>query len=214
MTRGIIPIDRHPKKLHAAQLLADGCTWAQVIAQAGVGNASLQRWSKEPEFIERQREIVAARAAALEAEGIANKQNQLRELQQDFDRTTQVMAERGADPIISKAAGGRTGIITRKYRTIPNADPDKPPLTVMEDAVDTGILDARRKTLEQAAKVAGWWDAKAPESAEQPNRVRRIVIEEMEYGDGNRAAAATTVDTGSGSVEIPLPSRTNGRMAP
>lgn len=164
-------VTRDARKTYAAQLLADGEPYSVVEQRVGICHTTLVHWVRDPAFIARREQIVATRRALLEAESIGNRQNQLEALKRDWERTEQVIAARAADPELQKAPGGTTGIVTRRYRTLPATDPDHPGQVVHEDQLDTALLDARRRTLVQAAQVAGWWDER-----EQP-AVERVIRE-------------------------------------
>jgi len=144
------------RQARAIQLFADGATWSDVQQAVGVSRSTLAAWRRDPIFTARLQAAIDQRVAALAAAGITAKANQLRILQDEWLRTQRILDERAADPIVAKAPGGASGLITRRYRVLPSADPQKPPQVSWEDRFDHGLAFYRLKLLDQAAKVAGW----------------------------------------------------------
>jgi hypothetical protein len=90
-----------------------------------------------------------------DAEGIANKKNRVRALQDDWDRTQAVIAERAGDETMCAIPGASTGIVVRTFKGMGGG---KYGVKVVEEhSVDVGLLAARRATLKQAAQELNEW---------------------------------------------------------
>lgn len=102
-------------------------------------------------------QLLAERSAAIKAEGIANLQNRIDDMNELRDSLKATKAARAADPAIRRAPGGEYGLQTITYKTIPNADPDKPAITVQEVKIDTGLITSWLNVLKQAPQDLGTW---------------------------------------------------------
>ena len=192
----------------AVALFANGKKWSEVAEALGVAKRRLERWHAYPEFQVAIAEQKAAILAALKAEGIANEQNRI-DAHNELDRRMwQIVNERAADPSLEAVPGGRTGFMLRTLKVTPGADP------VEEFSFDAQLEKSIRANMQQMAQERGQWNEKAGDTARQPNSVRRVVIEEIQYGDGSNTTTTEAVDTGRGYASLPLPSRANGRLAP
>ena len=138
----------------AAQLLAaDELSDEQIAARCNRTRRWLAALKKQPEFQAQVAAIVADTAAALKAEGIANKANRVRTLNEDFERLERVIEERAADPSMAGVPGASQGVIVRTYKT--TKDEAYP-----EYSVDTGLLAERRALRKHIAQEVGEWSEK------------------------------------------------------
>jgi hypothetical protein len=139
----------------------DSLTDVEIAKEAGVHKATLERWKKVPEFQERVRDVHAnLESKALEIAlqyGIADVRQRIRSLDERWKKMLRVIAERAKDPVMEKAAGGRTGLLVHRRSVIGHGGNS---LTVDEYQVDTGLLRELRETARQAAQEMGKWVSK------------------------------------------------------
>lgn len=165
------------KREHAASMLAGDYQPDRVIAaEVGVTMMTLNRWKRDPEFqaaIARHRE---EQRAAVASEGIANKQNRVRALNDRWQRMQRVIDARAVtkppkvihsqesagreEPDTIDAPGWDTGLMVEVVKKIGQ-------VTEFRYEVDTGLLKEIRAHEEQAAKELGQW----VEKTEQDQRV-------------------------------------------
>jgi hypothetical protein len=166
---------RHRKRLttpqeRAAVLVAeDALTDEQIAAQTHVHRATLDRWRKRADFAARVEEHRARWQAEIETEGIANRQNRVRVLQETYDRLEHVIAARAADERMT-APGARTGLLVRTV---------KPTKWGVVEAytVDTGLLRELREHLRQVAQELGQWtDHSDLTSGDSPPDLASLVL--------------------------------------
>lgn len=168
----------NPTRDRAAELVADDhLTDEAIAAQLRVSRRTLAYWKRHPAFAARVAERRAAQRAAIEAEGITNKQNRVAILQDRHDRIQRLIEARAAD-MADGVPGGDTGLLVREAKVVkvyevkaaaPAVDEDGAPgpegtpvvipqkrvELVYEYTVDTALLREDRATLEQAAKELG-----------------------------------------------------------
>lgn len=169
------------KSEQAAALVAqDSQSDADIAEACDISRATLARWKQHPEFAGRVEQLVAEFAAAVKAEGIANRQNRVAALNDRWQRIQQVIEARAADPAMQRAAGGSTGLLVRKvvlvkvYNSateVEEIEDDEAPegdllfsakrsVEVEEFALDTGLLRELREHEKQAAQELGQWTEK------------------------------------------------------
>ena len=136
------------RREQAAMLVADAGLSDEVIAgRVGVRRSTLSRWKCDPAFSERVEYHRQAMRAAIEAEGIASRQNRVAALNDRWDRMRRVIVARAE--VLQAVPGGETGLLVRQTKSIGFGDNN----TVIEEyAVDTGLLRELRAHEEQAAK--------------------------------------------------------------
>lgn len=154
---------------------------AEIAATAGITERQLRRWKHHPDFAARVNALNAAARAAVEAEGIANRQNRVAAYNDRWRRLQQVITERAADPALATIPGGVTGLIVatpmlvKVYNAFVAADGEesdvlsivpKTSQLVYEYAVDTGLLKALLDLEKQAAQDLGQWTEKQEHSGE------------------------------------------------
>jgi hypothetical protein len=149
------------RELGAALVADDSLTDVEIAKEAGVHKATLERWKKVPEFQERVRDVHASlESKALEIAlqyGIADARERIRGLDERWKKMLRVIAQRAKDPVMEKAAGGRTGLLVHRRRIIGQGDNS---MMVDEYEVDTGLLHELRETERQAAQEMGEWVSK------------------------------------------------------
>jgi len=149
------------RELGAALVADDSLTDVEIAKEAGVHKATLERWKKVPEFQERVRDVHAnLESKALEIAlqyGIADARERIRGLDERWKKMLRVIAQRAKDPVMEKAAGGRTGLLVHRRRIIGQGDNS---MRVDEYEVDTGLLHELRETERQAAQEMGEWVSK------------------------------------------------------
>jgi hypothetical protein len=146
------------RELGAVLVADDSLTDVEIAKQAGVHKATLERWKKAPEFQARVRDVrTGLKSKALEIAlqyGIADVRQRIHSLDEHWKKMQRVIAERAKDPVMEKAAGGRTGLLVHRRRVIGQGDNS---MTVDDYEVDTGLLRALRETARQAAQEMGKW---------------------------------------------------------
>lgn len=142
------------QRARAATLVAeDRLTNEQIAEKVGVARYTVDRWRLIPAFAERVAELVTATQEALKAEGIANKRNRVRTLNELHDRQLRVIAERADDPAMQAIPGGTTGLLVHTYKMAGGREP----VVMDEYAVDTGLLNEIRQYQKQAAQELQQW---------------------------------------------------------
>jgi hypothetical protein len=129
----------------AAQLVAEGDKSNTEIAQrTGVTPYTITKWSKNPDFIDRVAEIRAEMAQALKRAGLRVRENRLRALNDDFERTQKVINGRAKAHF--DVPGGESGLLVRRIRH-----------SGEEYVFDAAVLRERREYMKQAAIELGEW---------------------------------------------------------
>lgn len=148
----------------AAALLALGELSVEQIADAvGCDRNTLWWWRKSPEFAARVKEHLATVRAAVMQEGIAQKANRIRALEDRWRRIQSVIEERAAfyanheDEEVRTAPGVRSGLLVRRVRVVGNGRSAR---EVVEYEADTALLREMRSIEEQAAREVGDWSEK------------------------------------------------------
>lgn len=172
-----------PPRTKAAELLADGAlSEEQVAAQVGVIRKTLYNWRQIPEFNARVAARRAAQRAAIEAKGIADKQNRIAFLNERHVALRQVVRERGEDESIAHIPGATTGYVVRTFKTIgvgPHAQ------TIEEHGIDTGLLKEFRAHEQQAAQELGEWVEKKDTTLDATDKFIAAMMEWGTGGDGD-----------------------------
>lgn len=140
-----------------------------IAAQVGIGRRTLARWKVEPAFQTRIAHHAAIQLAAVEAEGISNRQNRVAALNDRWSRMRQVIAARAED--MAEVPGGETGLLVRQTKSIGFGENN----TVVEEyAVDTGLLRELRAHEEQAAKELSQWVDRAKLEIALSDEIQRL----------------------------------------
>lgn len=104
---------------HAALLVADDAQSDDEIAAAlQIARATLALWKRHPDFtvrVEHHREV---QRQAIEAKGIADKQNRIRAMNRRSEKLWQVIEARAKDPTMANVPGGDTGLMTRSVKWV------------------------------------------------------------------------------------------------
>lgn len=144
-----------PPRVQAAELVADDAlTDEQIAAKVGVTRKTLHNWSQHPDFVARVAARRKAQFDAIEAKGIADKQNRVRYLNERHAALRQVVTERGDHESMADVPGGTTGYMVRTFKVIGTGLNQQ---TVEEYAVDTALLREFRAHEQQAAQELGEW---------------------------------------------------------
>ena len=169
------------RELGAALVADDSLTDVEIAKQAGVHKATLERWKNAPEFQARVREVRASlKRKALEIAleySIADLRQRIRSLDERWKKMRRIIAERAKDPVMEKAAGGRTGLLVHRRRVIGHGDNS---LTVDEYGVDTGLLHELLETERQAAQELGEWVLKHEDVTDYDGRYNDWTEEEIQ----------------------------------
>lgn len=142
-------------RTRAAELVAaDALPDDQIAAQVGVSRKTLHNWRQVPAFAARVEERRRAQRAAIEAKGIADKQNRVGFLNERHAALRQIVRERGADETMADVPGGKTGYVVRTMKAIGVGANQQ---MIVEYAVDTALLREFRAHEQQAAQELGQW---------------------------------------------------------
>ncbi len=158
----------------------DAISDEEIAAQVGVTRFTICRWRKQPEFMARVQHHMDRMAAAIEAEGIANRRNRVAALTDRWDRMQRVIEARAAD--LKEVPGGDTGLLVRQLKSIGFGENN----TVIEEyAVDTGLLRELRAHEEQAAKELGQWVERSDQKVDASQQFIQAL---RMFGRGNSTA--------------------------
>lgn len=145
------------KRERAALLVAeDKLTDEAIACELEIGRQTLVRWKKTPEFKARVSKIIEKVRAKLESEGLRNKRNRLKALNERWEKMAEVIRQR-AQTHKDIASGGNTGLLVRQVKGIGKGEDFQ---VVEEYAVDTGLLREMREHEKQAAVELGEWTEK------------------------------------------------------
>ena len=173
----IAPFRWTGQRARACELVADDrLSDDEIAAEVGVAPRTLGYWKAHPDFQARVAERREAQRRAIEAKGIADKQNRIDAYNDLWGRLRTVVAER-AEEMGGEIAGAGTGLLVRQAKIVKVFEvkdegddegvPQKRARVVYEYAVDTGLLRELRALGEQAAKELGQWvDKVAPTDAQ------------------------------------------------
>ena len=168
------------KEQAAALVARDELTNAEIAATCGITPRTLDRWKAHPAFMTRVTEHHEAYRQAVLEQGIADRVNRVKALNDRWERMQRVIEARsleysGVDkeghPVI---AGGETGLLVRQIKSIGIGQNN---MTVEEYAVDTGLLKEIRETEKQAAQELGQWADRVDINVALEELVRQIAEE-------------------------------------
>lgn len=136
----------------AAMVAADDITDQEIADKVGIGKATLERWKGLLEFKTRVTEIVDKTRQAIVTQGIADKVNRVRALNDRWERMQRLVEARAIEH--ANAPGGNTGLLVKTFKVVGTG-----PVAyeVEEYAADTALLRELRAHEEQAAKELGQW---------------------------------------------------------
>ena len=170
------PFTWTPQRTRAAELVADDLlSDEEIVAEVNVADRkTLWRWQQHPDFIARVAERREAHRCAIEAKGLADRDNRLKGYQDRYDRLQRVIEARAADPTMADVPGGKEGVLVREVKFVkvfevlvrPDGDetvpamPTKQYREVAVYSVDTGMLKEMDHLAKQAAEDLGQWVTK------------------------------------------------------
>jgi hypothetical protein len=137
------------KHLRAARLFADGLSQANVAESLGLKACTVRSWFDQPLFKAEIDRFVDGDRAAIQAKGIADKQNRLDEYNRRWLLMKALMKARAEWDVLTNVPGGSTGLICREWRGLNELF-----------TVDTGLLKEMREIEKQAAIEVGDWTEK------------------------------------------------------
>lgn len=106
-------------KIEAAQLIATGeLSERQLAERIGVDRRTLYRWRHHPEFQARVEEELQTIRDALRHQKIGMREQRVAALNRRWLALQEIIAERGADPRMARAPGGRTGLLVRTKKAL------------------------------------------------------------------------------------------------
>lgn len=185
------------QRRRAVEFVADDRLTDEGIArEIGIARVTLVRWKRHPEFLAAVNAHVERLAAAIEAEGIANRQNRIDAYNRRWECLERIRAERAASPEMESIPGGATGFIVKRLKKVnvvskPDPENEGAPVMVREEyweaAVDVALLKEWRELEKQAAQDMGQWTEKREVSGPDGGP---IPIVEIEVARTTRARSA------------------------
>ncbi len=151
----------------------------RIATNAGVDRVTLWRWKHQPEFAARVQAHRDHWAKELKDLGLADKRNRITTANDDFLRTSMIIAERAADPAMQHVPGGRSGYLVRQQKTVGTG---KNAETVEEYVFDAALFKARESARMYVAKELGQW-VERQESKQKVSIEEVIAIVSAEYSD-------------------------------
>jgi transposase-like protein len=147
------------KREQAARSVAQGeGTSAEIAARLGIAPETLERWQQHSEF---QARVRCHLEAAL-TQGIAERLNRVRALDDRWLRMRRIIAERAVSAEMQGVPGGTSGLLTHTVKGVGGGENFQ---MVNEYAVDTGLLRELREVEKQAAQEMGQWTEKHEHTA-------------------------------------------------
>lgn len=163
------------KHERAAELVALGVlTEPQIAAEVGCSERTLRTWKHDQRFLVRVEHHLAVQRAAVEAEGIANRQNRVRSQNDRWQKMLTVFAERAADPTFARVPGWQTGLLVHTVKGVGRGEYFQ---LIDLYEVDTGTLRELRELEKHAATELGQWTEKQETSGVV--QVQRIIDVEV-----------------------------------
>lgn len=143
------------KAVDAAQMMAEGKLTQDVIAEkVGVNRTTLFRWAKNPEFAARVDSLIDDHRRIVRRRGLAILERRVEAQNDRWLRLQRVIEERADDPEMLDVPGGRTGLITKDYKTLGGGESSQ---IMPIYSVDTGLLREIREVEKLAAQELGQW---------------------------------------------------------
>ena len=175
------------QRTRAALLLAEDALSDEGIASTvGVSPVTLWRWKQHPDFTARIAEHVAALDRAVSRYRIAKRRERVRILDQQQTKLLEVQDAR-AVAYDGMAPGGDTGVLVKTEKIVGD-------LTVIEWAVDTGVIHEIRALQKQAAQELGQWSEKSTVTHDGGIRREIVVVTEGDTGSVDVTSRATFAD--------------------
>lgn len=158
-------------RLKAAALDAPGkLTAVEIAEQVGVSTRTVFNWRhSNAEYQAEVRRLQDEWRWRARNRGIADQDERLRDLNDRHRRLRAVIQQRARDPQMKDVPGGRTGLLTVKWKLITRMDNSvDPPVKVTEPLpeyeVDTGLLAEMRAIEVNTAIEMGQWKTKTEHS--------------------------------------------------
>lgn len=150
------------KRLRAALMVAkDELIDEQIAAQVGINKTTLEDWKRRPEFRERVNEHLESFRDKTLQEGIADRLNRVRALNDRQQRMVRLIEARAAEHAPSDepsehaaVPGGDTGMLVRSYKGVGRGDDFQ---LLEEYAFDAALAKEMREHEKQAAQELGQW---------------------------------------------------------
>lgn len=165
-----VPFNGDDARQRALELLAEGWSEDRVAAQVGVAQATLRKWRQGPDSVQQNAESAKADEPSMLHGGIACCANRIHALDKRWRALLTIVDERGADPVMAHVPGGRTGLLTRSFKTIGKGEDS---LIISFFHIDFRLLAELSRIEKQAAQELGQW-GNPPEIAPQENNAEKL----------------------------------------
>lgn len=166
----------------------------------GISESTLTKWKRDKVFAARVAEITKEFSDRSLKYALARRERRLQVLSDMHERILTVIDERAVDESMSKAAGWKTGILVRTFKSIGSG---VSAYKVSEYAVDVPLLRELRAIQEQIARELGQWTEKrevsGPDGGPIALKMDREELIAKLLGNG----AARGVDSSSARRAIP-----------
>jgi hypothetical protein len=123
-------------------------------AQVGISQRVFYRWKKWPEFQARVNEHREDFRKRVFGSRFCRRENRILIRQQLIDKCLQIIKERAATPGYEKIPGGKTGLVTPRFRVLEGR-------VVTEYQIDTDTEGIIRANLREIAEEVGEWRSHA-----------------------------------------------------
>jgi hypothetical protein len=148
----------NPRREQGAQMVAEDRHPDWKIAKLlDISESALTKWKKDKAFAARVAEIAQILSDRSMKYALARRERRIQVLSDAHERILTVIDERGADETMAAAAGWKTGILVRTFKSIGSGDSA---YKVEEYAVDVPLLRELRAIQEQIARELGQWTEK------------------------------------------------------
>ena len=199
-------------QLMAAELVAhDRLSIPGIAQRVGVGRSTIRDWKTQPEFQAEVERLLNSWAKDIYKHGIADERrcwfrinDRWRRGQAFIEKRARLFKRlREVEPLLLEVAGGETGFVSWKYRTIHLGE--KEYQKVVDFEFDTGLWDAMNKIEQQAAILKGRWKQQheiAVTVSEDAKALAEILTpEELKKVQQRLLARATQQTTNASSPE-------------
>jgi hypothetical protein len=129
----------------------------KIAESLGISESALTKWKRDKAFAARVAELTAQFSERALKHALARRERRLQVLSDIHERILTVIDERAADESMAAAAGYKTGLLVRTYKSIGSGDNA---YKVEEYTADVQLLREIRAIQEQIARELGQWTEK------------------------------------------------------
>jgi hypothetical protein len=142
-------------RLKAAELVARGTMTEEQIGEAvGFSARQFRRWKQHPEFMAKVEEFAREIEKAVLKEGIANRAERVRAMNDRWNRYRSIISERAASDEMQEIPGGKSGMLVHDVKMVGSRDGAE---RADIYSFDTGLAQSILALEKQAAQEVGQW---------------------------------------------------------